>query len=179
MAKRKRRIKQKGRFARFSGETTKFVNTRNTGVIDKDGKDIYVPVGPIKLPSHVVNVGRGPNQERMQQYYNAVKPESFLEPLKLRTGPQMFKWLQEYVNVLKETPINNRITLAEGPNGRLDLFFAQSAKEWFFVEIDYSKVYIRYSRKYTSKKTALDRLSNQRVTWEGYLTQESLPPPVR
>lgn len=166
-----RKLKRYRRFARFSGETSKFVKSRNTGIIGSDGKEIYVPVGPIH-PSKQVPKGKGPNQERMQEYYGRVKAESFLEPLQIRSGSDMVKWLEKYINIINETPIENRITLAQSKTGRMDLFFVPLQKEWFFVELNYTEEYIRRSRVYDSRATAFDRLKNGRIMWVETMRKE-------
>lgn len=165
---RRKPIKQKGRFARFSGATAKYavrieLAVKHTGEDKTEVKELQIPVGPVKLPRHVVNTGRGPNPERMQQYYNAVNAKSFEKPVPLRMEPEMERWLEEFKSIVKETPITNRIKLAETQEGTMWLFFSQTF--WFFVDIDYIDQEIKRSRDYDSKQTAMDRLKNKRISW--------------
>jgi len=167
-----RKLKRFRRFARFSGETSKFTTARDTGIIDKDGKHIYVPVGPVSLSSQAPK-SKGPNRERMQQYYNSVKPDSFTEPIKPRSDSELVEWLANF-DILKKVSVRS-FTIAHTRTGRLDLY-AIEAKEWVLVEWNYTEEYVRRSRMYDDKKTALDRLKNKRVTWvETMSPQHRLP----
>lgn len=154
-----RKLRRRYRFARFSGGQTRFVSAR---IEIKDGKEVVIPVGPISL-SNQVPKGQGPNQERMQQYYNSVKPENFEKPIPPRTSEVMAAWLKQYHDVLNETPKYRRLNLAFTREGRLDMFF--STEGVYLVEVNYKLEFFRKSREYSDKKTALDRLKNNRITW--------------
>lgn len=177
-----RKLKRHRRFARFSGSTTKHAVRVEVAIehISEDKariKEILVPVGPIHLSKHVVNTGRGPNNERMQQYYAAVKAKSFEKEIPIRTNVRMERWLKQYDKVITETPRQNHFNILSTKYICLDLFFKQVEKIWFFVEIDYQEQTIKRSRDYGSKETALDRLKNGRLAWIEELSVPSLAPP--
>ena len=180
MAKRKKIIKRKGRFARFSGATVKYA-VRTELALVTEGEDkatvksVEIPVGPIHFSKQVVNTGRGPNPERMQHYYNSVKPEAFEKPTPIRTSEQMESWLKQYDTILRETPRTNRLVLVENSTGRLDLFYSKTA--WFFVDVDLQQQSIKRSRDYSTKAVAIDRLKNGRLVWVEELSIQRLPPP--
>lgn len=167
MQQKLRKLRRRYRFARFSGGHTRFVKTRVDTVVVHEGEDktklkeIEVPVGPIHLSKQVPK-GKGPNQERMQEYYGRVSKESFAEPLPVRTSDQMVEWLEQYKKVWDETPKERKLNLAITASGRLDLFFRTGC---YFVEVNYKLEFFRISREYSDKKTALDRLKNNRITW--------------
>ena len=163
-----RKLKRRHRFARFSGGQTKFARERATGIFGPDGKEIYVPIGPISLSKQVPK-GKGPNAERMQQYYNSVRPDSFKEPIPVRTNKQMAEWLRTYHAIIEEAGKLSQINLSTTRKGSLDLLFRRASKECYFVEINYEEQFFRRSKVYSSRETALDRLKNRRIAWEEYL----------
>jgi len=163
-----RKLKRRHRFARFSGGQTKFVRERATGIIRPDGEEIYVPIGPISLSKQVPK-GKGPNAERMQQYYNTVKPDSFKVPVPVRTSKQMEQWLNAYHVLIEEAGKHVRVNLSTTKNGKLDLLYERHSVKCFFVEINYEEQFFRRSKVYSSRETALDRLKNRRIAWEEYL----------
>lgn len=162
-------MKRKGRFAKFSGATTTFIKERIAG-IDAQGNEVRVPVGNVSLSKQVVNTGRGPNQERIAEYYARVSKESYEQylPDAMPLTEPMKEIAKRYAAVVKETPRKNRLTLIQSDFYRLDIFM--SGEECYFVEIDYCMETIRRSRTYGSKKYAYDRLNNNRITWSSMLS---------
>lgn len=164
-------MKRRGRFARFSGATSKVV-TKVVDRIEVEGEDkvrlktVEIYVGPKSLSKQVINTGRGPNHERMQEYYNRVSAESKLTTLMEDLGIKHSK----YEQVCRETPKTNRINLVNNELGRLDLYWHET--RWFFVDIDHRKKLIRRSEDYPTNKIAKRRLQRNLIEWVEYLPIE-------
>ena len=153
------KMKRRGRYAVFSGATSVFTPDRSS--------DGIVLVGKISLSKQVVSTGRGPNQERMQSYYQRVSAKSYsseLPPTKGMTEPM--KELQDAVARLRgAVPAGNRIMLVDNRHGMLMLCFGSEKYQWFFIDVDYKTKVFRRSCDYSKKQTALDRLKNKRIIW--------------
>lgn len=164
---KKLKLKKRGRYARFSGSTSKFVERIGPTpfVEDAQGATKTMPtkmvlVGEISLSKAVINTGRGPDPQRMQQYYNAV---ATLGERQL-TMAEVFKVKNSrYQQVWNKTPSINKINLVANDLGRLDLFF--SGPRWFFVDCDYRKRIIKRSDDYPSRKIAMRRLERRLIEW--------------
>lgn len=169
LLKKKRGFGKGRRYARFSGETAKYA-VRVDRAAEHQGEDkvrikeVQILVGSVSLSKQAINTGRGPDPERMQQYYSAVKPKSFQKPVPERTSKEMAGWLSKFAKIIAENR-HNYVTLAETATAKLILACHSSRKEWFFIEIDYAKETFRRSRDYNTKETAMDRLRNKRVSW--------------
>lgn len=159
------KMKRRNRYARFSGATSKTV-TKVVERIEPEGEDkvrvkhVEVYVGLVSLSKQVPK-GKGPNQERMVQYYNTVKPSSFEK----RTLADILGLVKDprYAKIWWETPACNRVNLYEDSSGRLDLFFCGS--QWFLVDIDFKNKIIRRSRDHGSKAMVMHRLTSRTVEW--------------
>lgn len=158
------KLKRRGRYARFSGATAKHAVRvdKRVVMVDEDKteiKEFYIPVGKISLSKQVINTGRGPDPERMAEYYARVNADSFNVPLAEKNYV-----LDQYESVLRDTPRQNKIRLETDEDaGFLDLFWIGS--EYFFVEVSYVERVIRRSRDYGSRKAAFDRLKAKRIKW--------------
>lgn len=160
--KKKRGYGRGKRYARFSGETSKFaIRLDVAGKVGKDGRTVEYLVGEVSL-SKQVPTGKGPNPERMQSYYARVHKQSFSEIIPPRTSVELKEWLKKYETIIAENPVPNRINLAKTREGKLDLLFITEG--CVLIEVNYSGL-IRMSRPYSDKKTAIDRLKNNRVMW--------------
>lgn len=169
MAKRRKPVKRKGRFATFTGSTVKHLRgdrTTTVQFLEHEGeervtvKSKTVFVGVQSFTKGVVNTGRGPNAERMQEYYNRVPKESY------KTLADYFGITKDirYAQLWWETPPTNRINLISDEMMRLDLFW--HGTNWFFIDLDFVKRTIRRSRDYGSRQFALSCLNNRVVEWE-------------
>lgn len=162
------KLKRRGRFAVFSGATAKHAVRVEKRVVmigeDKtEVKEFLIPVGKISLSKQVVSTGRGPNPERMAEYYARVSADSFLVPLAEKNYV-----LEQYEHVLRDTPRQNKLRLeTDEMAGFVDLFWVGSV--YFFVEVDYIQRVIRRSRDYSGRKVAFDRYKNKRITWSSTL----------
>lgn len=164
--KMKKGYGRKKRYARFSGKTASVV-TRTVERLEHEGEDrvrvkeVEVYVGLKSLSNQIVNTGRGPNPERMVQYYERLA-SLVQEP---RTMGELFGLIKDprYAQVWWDTPAINKINLVDDVIVRLDLFF--SGPCWFFVELNMDKKTIRRSRDYGSKNYAMMQLSYKRITW--------------
>jgi len=156
-------MKRRNRHAVFSGDTSKYATRIDRGRQDENGKNIQVLVGPVSLSKAVINTGRGPDKERMQEYYQRV--HSYDEPLPKTLGftEPMRELMGKYKEIVRDTPREMRISLVNNHTGMLDLYF--SGVQFFFVDVDYKLKRIRRSRIYNSKKYALLMLSAKKVTW--------------
>lgn len=177
--------KRANRYARFSGATSKFLPVPASA----DG-DEKVLVGPVSLSKQVINTGRGPDPERMAEYYNRIrnfvdktpKTRSFkgfdtTKPGDAQASSYRNAWLRSfgdtneggtnlllrYQEIVRDTPKEMRINLVNNHTGMLDLYF--SGTQFFFVEIDYKKKMIRRSKTYGSKKFAMRMLELRSITW--------------
>src|ERR1700761_3110285 len=149
----KRGFGRKKRYAKFSGSTVKYAKGDRVKEvsylehIDEDKvmvKTKTVFVGIESFSKQTINTGRGPNRERMQNYYDHV-PTSF-EPRALAEVLGLVKD-SRYAQVWWDTPATNRINLFVDPNNRLDLY-THGGKS-FFVELDFVKRIIKRSRDYS------------------------------
>ena len=179
-------MKRRGRKARFEGATSKYVGM-STGKPTPNGLSYLVPVGPVSLSKTVINTGRGPNQERIAEYYNRIrdwKPLPSLgtkkiiveEVFETKTLQEDGRYLigqstrrvnltEEYGKILEECKEMHIALVPDCHLGRTDLFFKSGSNEWFIVDIDYKTRTFRRSRIYGRKETAIDRWKNNRVTW--------------
>lgn len=113
----------------------------------------------LRFSRQVINTGRGPNAERMAEYYARLSSESFevtlSEDLEVKDT--------RYAQVLQSIPSYHRIRLVDLPSVRLELFLLDDV--WFFVETNYDTSTIRRSRDYGSKPFAMRSLIKKTVTW--------------
>lgn len=166
--------KRRGRYARFSGGDSR-IHAKYVEVLKHEGEDkvsvktVKVYVGLVSL-SNQVPKGKGPDAERMAQYYHAVNAKSF----ETRIIPEAFEIKDpRYAKIWNETPSHHRITLTSDENNRLDLFIHDKA--WFFVDLDYKRKVIRRSRDYGSKEFAMSRLAARSITWVDSIPMSSAP----
>lgn len=170
-----RKLKRRGRFARFSGDTSKTISRIVERLDHKtiEGKDytsikrIEVYVGPKSLSKQVINTGRGPDPQRMQQYYDAVptgetKAITLAEDLGIKD--------KRYATIWWDTPKVNKLNIVDDFRGRLDLFYSQTG--WFFVDLDYKQKIIKRSDVYRSKDVAMNRLTLHRISWVEQIPME-------
>lgn len=170
---KKLKKKRRNRFAVFSGSTVKHLHgdvskqviyhteegSGDSVRITTRSKTVFV--GVESFSKQVINTGRGPDPQRMQQYYNGVNPKSFTT----KTLSETFGEIKDprYAKVWNETPITNRINLVTDVTGRLDLFWHD--RIWYFVEVDNIRRTIRRSRDYGSKAFAKNDASHGRIDW--------------
>lgn len=159
------KMKRRNRFAKLSGATSK--SKERAGPIPftedihgntKTGKVRMVLVGKISLSKQVINTGRGPDAERMAEYYNRIKkpdPRSLAEVYAIKDS--------RYQQVWDEIPPFNKITLVSNELGRLDMIW--HGENWFLVDLDYRKKIIKRSRDYGSRNAIMERLNNRRIVW--------------
>ncbi len=162
------KIKRKGRFARFTGGQSKYVTltlhgryTEVTQTSDGDlipsGKVVTVAVGPVSLSKGVMSTGRGPDAERMAEYYSRINAKSYSIDL-----PEDFDIKDpRYRQVWEETPNQHKLTFINNELYRLDLFYTQ--ERCFFVETDYVAKKMRRSREYGS--LAMAKANRKRIQW--------------
>lgn len=168
LEQKKLKMKKRGRYARFSGGLTKVVHTKAVEVLDHKGEDkvtvrtVEVYVGPASFSKQVMSTGRGPNAERMQEYYQRVHSYDEALPKTLGLTEPMKEMGERYSTILREQR-DMYINLVNNHTGRLDLFF--NTTQWFFVDVDLQKKFWRRSRIYGSKEYALKMLTNKTVTW--------------
>lgn len=162
------KMKRRNRHAVFSGETTKYAVRVEQGIFDENGHSVTVPVGKISLSKAVINTGRGPDPERMQEYYQRIHSFDQSLPQTLGLTEPMKEVVSKYNKILQETPKDMRICLTNSSLGRLDLYF--NINQFFFVDYDAKTKTIRRSRIYPSKQQALLVLRLKKITWV-----ESLP----
>lgn len=101
-----------------------------------------------------VNAGKGPNQERMAEYYGRVKS--------MERGEDVLKRCKLPV-VLKDIPRDQKIVYVDDTFGKLSLFF--HAEMWVFVEEDKIKKTVRRSRIYSNKRIAVAVMDACSITW--------------
>jgi hypothetical protein len=157
-------MKRRGRYARFTGATAKYVVRIDRGKFDANGKAVEIPVGPISLSKAVMSTGQGPSSERMAEYYSRVTPDSFLQdiPKTIGLSDGMREVMAAYERNVAAMKVH-RIVLTDNAFGKLELVF--TVKEWIFIDVDYRKQVMRRSRTYGSKAFAMGRLQNKMVTW--------------
>lgn len=146
------------------------------------GKHVVIPVGPISLSKAVMNTGRGPDAVRMQEYYQRLHSYDEALPKTLgfvgidTTKPVVKMGLhgrfakgdpneaiKKYQEIIRDTPLEMRICLLNDDLARLDLFF--NLTQWFFVEVDYTKCFIRRSCIYKNRTLAMTMFEMQKITW--------------
>ena len=174
-AKRLKRARR-GRYARFSGETSKYAERIDRGrykdvvKVGQEPNEDYVPtgrhvsilVGPVSLSKQVISTGRGPDNVRMAEYYNRVK--SYDEDLPKRLGytePE-FELLKRYNDLVNEHQVR-RIVLVRNHTGRLDLMLLNN--QFFFIDIDLKSKTIRRSKPYRDKERAMLMLHLKNIRW--------------
>lgn len=167
--------KRKGRFARFSGATSKYAVRIDRGKQDKDGKNVIIPVGPISL-SNAVMKGPRVDKERLQEYYQRLNSFDQSLPQTLGLTEPMKALMSKYDEVIKDTPREMRISLVKHDLGMLDLYF--NGQQFFFVDVDFKKRIIRRSRIYGTRKYAMMMLENGRVVWVETVKSSSTIPSV-
>jgi hypothetical protein len=184
---KKLKMKRRNRHAVFSGGQTRFAERDGPAPFKEDiyGKtttlqrDKKVLVGPVSLSKQVMNTGRGPNHEAMQDYYRRI--HSYDEALpatigampidQLVTGRRTesglrlkdFDLAQRYSEFIKGTPKECHIRLVDNHTGVLDLYF--TLNQWFFVDVDYQKKSLRRSKIYPSKAYAISMMTAHHITW--------------
>lgn len=164
---KKLKLKRRGRYARFSGATSRYVSKSGPASFTEDeygrtktGETKMILVGEVSFSKQVINTGRGPDPQRMQQYYDAT---ASLGQRQL-TMAEVFKIKDSrYQKVWEETPSINRVNIVANDLGRLDLFF--SGPVWFFVDCDYRKKIIKRSYDYPTKAIAMRRLQRRLIEW--------------
>jgi hypothetical protein len=168
------KMKRRGRKAIFSGATTKYMG-KVTGMPTPNNLAYEVPVGPISLSKQVINTGRGPNAERMAEYYSRLR--SFTEeipPTKQRLMSEPFKEMyNRYKEIVDDTKEMHIALVPDCHLGRTDLFFKSGGNEFFIVDIDYKQRTFRRSRIYGRKEVAIERWKSNRVTWVEFISPQS------
>jgi len=168
------KMKKRHRYARFSGETSRFVERVGPVAFTEDehgnvktGETKMILVGKISLSRQVINTGRGPDPERMQEYYGRVSAKSYQSNVPPTIGmTEPMKECQELISRLRgSVPETNCLRLVDNHTGMLLLFWASNGKVWFFIDVDYRTKTFRRSCEYNKKETALSRLRNHRVGW--------------
>jgi len=190
--------KRRGRYARFSGSTTRVIS-RTVQVLEQEGedkvrvKDVEVYVGPVSLSKQVISTGRGPDKERLREYFERVHSydqslpdvifgSHWMGSEKYSTERRSESGLRlklpdiagQYAEFIKGIPREMRIRLVDNTTGTLDLYFNMT--QFFFVDVDYRKHFIRRSTIYPTKKRALDALKDQRVRWVEVLSSPKKAP---
>ncbi len=154
-----RTIKRRNRYARFSGSTARF-HTDNVAL-----------VGKISLSNAVISTGRGPDSQKMAEYYLRVHSYDEALPKTIGlTGP-MKEIVDNYDRIIGETPKEMRVRLHQDEAGTLDMFFAGT--QFFFVDVNIQKKMIRRSQIYPSRAMAMAMLTNHAVTWVEQLPRRS------
>lgn len=166
-----RKMKRRGRFATFSGKTARFAARIDRGRVDNEGKHIVIPVGPIHLSKSVISTGRGPDAERMQEYYQRLNSfdEALPKTLGLTFGGRgmttpMWEMMLKYKELINEHK-NMFVRLMDDELSTLDMFFSSTQHQYFFVELDKRKGLMRRSIIYSKREYAMISLKNQTVTW--------------
>lgn len=166
---------QRGRYARFEGSTLVHIR-KTTKIIERiepvatpddpkaldhvKVKRVEVFVGRPHLGKNVVNTGSSVNTERMEQYFDRVKslagPRTLREDLGIKDPRYKQVWL--------ETPVTNRLNIANTPSGRMDMYWHGGV--YFLVDLDYVTKTIRRSRDYGHPDRIKQAIRLRRVTWE-------------
>lgn len=167
-----RKNARRGRYARFSGATTKFAVrvAERLEHIDEDKvkiKQVEVYVGPASLSRQVVNGSRSSvNTERMESYFRNVRTKD--QPL---TVAEIFGVHgSKYQRIWDETPTTNRLCIYSNDLGRLDMYYYLDSNYhksvYFFVEVDTIMQTIKRSREYGSPDRAKQAARLGRISWE-------------
>lgn len=173
-----RKNARRGRYARFSGSTTKFAvrieeKLLHNGDTGEDGKPIVLKedqvrlkrvelyVGPASLSRQVVNGSKSSvNAERMVTYFQNVRKKD--DPL---TIAELFGVHgSKYQHVWEETPTTNRLCIYSNELGRLDMYY--HGRIYFFVEVDVIMQTIKRSREYGSPDRAKQAAKLGLIQWE-------------
>ena len=161
---KKLKMKRRGRFARFTGSTAKYAVRIDSGRQTDNGSSLEIPVGKISLSKQVMSTGRGPDAERMQEYYQRL--HSYDQPLPQTlglTGP-MKELKEKFDRIVKETPTANKLCLFRHPQiGEVYLFY--TLDQAFLVETQLKEKVIRRSRVYGSVKYAKKMYDANKITW--------------
>lgn len=184
---KKLKMKRRNRHAVFSGGQTRFAERDGPAPFTEDAqgkttslsRDKIVVVGPVSLSRQVINTGRGPNHEAMQDYYRRIHSYDEALPATIGSMPidqlaigrrtesglrlKDFDLAQRYSEFIKGTPKECRIRLVDNHTGVLDLYF--TLNQWFFVDVDYQKKSLRRSKIYPSKAYAISMMTAQHITW--------------
>lgn len=160
-----RKKHRRGRYARFSGSTTRFAVRLEDRLqhIDETTakiKQVEIYVGPTSFSNQVVNGGKSSiNSERMEEYYTRVRtkdqPLTVAEVFGVKNSP--------YQKVWDETPRTNCVSFYSNELGRLDMYWHGSL--CFFVEIDTIEKTIKRSRDYGSITLAKKAEYTNKITW--------------
>lgn len=153
------KIKKRGKFARFSGATAKY---------HPEGKDGLVEAGYHSLSRQTISTGRGPDSQKMAEYYQRIHsydealPDTIglTEPLK---EMKRFELTKRYAEFIKGVPRELHINFLNDESARLDLFF--SGTQFFWVEVDYRRKTWRRSAVYSSKTMAVTLMEQSLLTW--------------
>lgn len=163
------KMKRRNRYVRLSGGQSKLtaVSEEFQG---KDGKYHRIAVGKVSFSRQVINTGGGANNERMAQYFDAVRADNFFEviPDAIPLTEPVKEMAKRYFTIIRETPRENRITIFQDRLGRIDLFYR--GETCFFIELDFVTGECRRSRDYDKRRSAIDRYNNNRITWVEFLT---------
>jgi len=170
---------RRGRYARFTGSTTRFAvrheeRLLREGDLDESGKPVHfrdpetqvrvkevkIFVGPVSFSNQVVNGGKSyVNTERMESYYERIRTKD--QPL---TIAEIFGVKNsKYQQVWDETPFESRVNFYSNELGRLDMYW--SVRRYFFVEIDIEAKVIKRSRDYGSPQRAKDAELYDNIRW--------------
>lgn len=172
------KMKRRNRHAVFSGETSKYavrvdtgkykdVRIINEGLPNEDriptGKHVVIPVGPVSLSKAVINTGRGPDKERMQEYYSRVPDYSKELPITLGLTVPMQELKDNYERIVRGNTNIHRVVLVDDPLGKLDLLFID--RQFMFVETDIQRRRMRKSIIYSNRRIAMAVLEAKAITW--------------
>lgn len=157
------KMKRRNRYSRFSGATTKVVERieerlEHVGEDKHRVKQVRVFVGLQSLSKQVINTGRGPNAERMQEYYGRAYASDGSPDKK--SDEVIKELLIAYAR--SERVSVHKITVFKDSIGSIELLC--KGEECFFVELENGEL-TRQSRVYNSRRTAFDRYNNNRIAW--------------
>jgi len=177
------KMKRRNRYVRLSGGDTKFLTKSGPIPFTEDaqgktttGKAARILVGKVSFSRQVINTGRGPDAERMQEYYQrlhsfdvnlpetigAVSIDKIVSGRRSEGGLRLKDLENTYATFIKGVPKECHINYLDDHEARLDLFFA--GNQWFWVEINYKAKFCRRSMVYPNKKRAEIALENK-ITW--------------
>ncbi len=164
--------KRRGRFARFSGSTTRIATRLESHVLIKEEehgrnvseiKSVEVYIGPKSFSNQVINTGRGPNKERMQTYYDRITSESKQVILPEDLGIKD----PRYAKLWAETPEHHRLNIATTANGRMDMWLIDNDVAYvIIVDLDYKNKIVKMSKRYENVRAAKRSLEVRMIIWE-------------